>query len=170
MSSLTASVQRNQFVKTRKQILLHGTVNSAISDLSSSFRTHLQIDLNLEFSGQTCLILQIQLRGYKTLDPTTKHQKYIPAKLVLHIYRQTNTYLNTDICQLITGAFFFGMWSCKYSTNPKGEDKCTRILQKGGICFYRKRRELSHDSGILHMSDKVSPTFCTHKMGSKTPQ
>ena len=94
-----------------------------------------------------------------------KHQKAITAKLVLHIYKRTNTHLNTAIGQLITGAFFFGMRSCKYSTTPKGEDKRTRILQKGDIHFYIKLRKLSHDSGILHLADKVSPTFHTQKNG-----
>ena len=42
-----------------------------------------------------------------------------------------------------------------------------RILQKGDIRFYRKRRELSHNSGILHLADKVSPTFRTQKNGVK---
>ena len=42
-----------------------------------------------------------------------------------------------------------------------------RILQKGDIQFYRKRRELSHNSGILHLADKVSPTFHTQKNGVK---
>ena len=38
-----------------------------------------------------------------------------------------------------------------------------RILQKGDIRFYRKRRELFHDIGIIHLADKVSPTFHTQK-------
>ena len=59
------------------------------------------------------------------------------------------------------------MQSCKYSTTPKGEDKRTHILQKGDMRFYRKRRELPHDSGILHIADKVSPTFRTQKNGVK---
>ena len=99
--------------------------------------------------------------------PTTKHQKYIPENLALHVYRQTKTDLNTAIGQLIAGAFFFGMRPCEYSTTPKGEDKRTGILQKEGIRSYRKLRELSHDSGILHLSDKVSPIFLTQKNGVK---
>ena len=43
--------------------------------------------------------------------------------------------------------------------------KC--ILQKGDISFYRKHRELSHGIGILHLADKVSPTFRTQKNGVK---
>ena len=81
------------------------------------------------------LILQPQLKGYKTLDPPIKHQKAIPAKLVLHIYKRTGTHLNTAIGQVTTGAFLFGIRSCEYSTTPKGEDKNTHILQKGDICF-----------------------------------
>ena len=86
---------------------------------------------------------------------------------VLHIYKWTDTHLNTAIGELISGAFFFVMRSYEYSTTPKGEDKHTRILQKGDISFYRKCRELSHDSGILHLADKVSPTFRTQKNGAK---
>ena len=59
------------------------------------------------------------------------------------------------------------MRSCEYSTTTKGEDKHTRILQKGDIRFYRKRREIYHDSGILHLADKFSPTFRTKKNGVK---
>ena len=59
--------------KTGKHVLLHGPVKSDISDVSASFRTHLRSDPTLKSSGQKYLILQQQLRGYKTLDPTTKH-------------------------------------------------------------------------------------------------
>ena len=71
--------------------------------------------------------------------------------------------MNTAIGQLMAGVCFFGVWSCEYYINPKGEDKCTRILQKGGIHIYRKHRELFRKSGILHLADKVSPTFLTQK-------
>ena len=113
VSSFAASVQRNQFGTTRKQILLHGTIKSAILDVSASFRKHLRRDPTLEASGQTSLLLQIQLREYKTLEPTTKHQISITAKLILHIYRRTNTHLNTAIGQLVAGAFFFGILPCE---------------------------------------------------------
>ena len=50
---------------------------------------------------------------------------------------------------------------------PKGKDKRTHIPQKGDIHFYIKRRELSHDSAILHVADKVSTKFHTQKNGVK---
>ena len=85
----------------------------------------------------------------------------LSGRTQIHLIWRTDTHLNTAIGQLIAGAFFFGMRSCEYFTTPKGEDKGTRILQKGDIRFYRKCREISHDSGILHLADKVSPTFRT---------
>ena len=52
------------------------------------------------------LTLTETTNGIKTMDPTMKHQKAIPAKLVLQIYKRTNTHLNTAISQLIAGAFY----------------------------------------------------------------
>ena len=101
------------------------------------------------------------------MDPTTKHQKAILKNLVLHIYKGKNTHLNTAIGQLVVGAFFFNMRSCGYSTTHKREGNLTRILQKGDIRFYRECHELSHNSGILHLDDKVSQTFHTQKNGVK---
>ena len=57
VSSFTASVWRNQFGTTRKQIILHGTVKSSILNVSASFWMYLWSDLNLEASGQTSLLL-----------------------------------------------------------------------------------------------------------------
>ena len=125
---------------SQEKILLHGTVKSDILDVSASLQTYLMRNLNLEASVKKPLLLHRKIQGYRTLDPTTKHQKYIPANLVLHIYRQTNTHLNTSIGQLIAGEFFFGMQSCEYSTTPKGDYKRTHILHKGDIRFYRKHR------------------------------
>ena len=59
------------------------------------------------------------------------------------------------------------MRSCKYSTTPKGDHNQTCILWKGGIKFYRKRRKLPHSRGRLHLADKVSLAFRTHKIGVK---
>ena len=59
------------------------------------------------------------------------------------------------------------MQSCEYSTTPKWENKKTHILWKGDIRFYRKRRDLPHISGCLHLADKVSLKLRTQKNGAK---
>ena len=99
------------------------------------------------------------------MDPPTKHQKSIPDKLVFHIYNKKYSHLITAIMKLVAGYFFFVMRSCDYSATPKGGHKQTRILWKGDIKFYRKRHELPHSSGCLHLGVKVSPTFRTQING-----
>ena len=66
---------------------------------------------------------------------------------------------------MVAGAFLFSMRSCKYSASPKGWHKQTRILRKGDIKCYRKRRKLPHSSRRLNLVDKVSLTFRTQKNG-----
>ena len=62
---------------------------------------HLRGEPNLDASGQKSICLKRQLRGYKYVEPPTKHQKAIPAKLVLHIYKKKYSHLSTAITQLI---------------------------------------------------------------------
>ena len=64
-----------------------------------------------------------------------KHQKDIQAKLSLHIYKYTNTHMNTAIDQLIAGSFLFDIWSCKYSTTPKHQGNAHASFRKGIYVF-----------------------------------
>ena len=63
--------------------------------------------------------------------------------------------------EILVSSFAASVQQNQFSTTRK------RILQKGDIQFYRKHRELSHNSGILHLADKVSLTFRTQKNGGK---
>ena len=119
VSSFTTLVWRNKFNTTNKSKLLHVTVKGAVLDVSESFRMALWVNLTLDASGQKYLILQRQIWGYKSVDPTTKHHKDIPTKLVFHIYRKQKSHLSTVIRQLIVGYLLFVMRSCQYSTTPK---------------------------------------------------
>ena len=120
VSSFTSLVQTNHFGATRKLKLLHGTIKSAVLDISMSFQKHLWGNPILDASGKSSLSLQWYLWGYKAVDPPTKHQKDIPVKVVFHTYRKKYSHLSTSIRQMIAGAFFFGMQSCEYPTTPKG--------------------------------------------------
>ena len=100
----------------------------------------------------------VQISG----PPPMKHQKAIPSKLVFHIYRKQHSLMSSTMGQLITGAFFFGVWSCEYYTNLKAENKRTRILRNIDSRFYIKLRKLIYSSGWIHLADKVYPTFRTH--------
>ena len=170
MSSFVESVRRNQFSATRKHKILHRTVKAAVLDISTSFRAHLWGNPTLVASGQSSISLQQQLQGYKSMEHPVNHQKVIPSKMVFRICKKQYSRLSIAIGQMIGGAFFFGMQACEYYTTTKRWHKRTRILRKGEIKLYRKRRELPNSSGRLHLSDKVSPIFRTHNMGSRLPQ
>ena len=94
--------------------------------------------------------------------PEIYTSKASPTHLQAEKHTPEHSHWSTDRRRI-----FFSMRSCEYYTTPKGEDKRTRILQKRDIRFYRNCRELSHESGILHIADKVSQTFFTQKNGVK---
>ena len=165
--SLVELVRKNQFGTSKEATLLHGTVKAAISDVYESLRTSLWSKLTLDMSVQKSLLLKRQLRGYKSLESTTKHHKEILANLVLHIYKKQHSRLISSIFQLIAGTLFFNMWSCVYLTTPKGEEKKGVVLWNVNIRFYRKIFKLIHNSGQIHLVDKISPTFRTQKNGIK---
>ena len=50
---------------------------------------------------------------------------------------------------------------------PQKRQKYTRILRKGDIKFKRKRHDLTHDSGLFHLTEKVLLIIWTHKNGYK---
>ena len=57
---------------------------------------------------------------------------------------------------------------CDNASTPKnirGKNKQTCILRKGGIRFYRKRRELPHISSCIHITYNVSSTLRTQNNG-----
>ena len=93
---------------------------------------------------------------------------------MLQTYRKIHYHLSTAIGQLIAGTLFFGMRSYEYSTTPKGDNKQTSILWKGGIKLYRKVCELMNSrfhmqmpyKVYIHLANKASPTFQKNKMMS----
>ena len=74
---------------------------------------------------------------------------------MMRIYKRQHPHLSMAIVQFIAGDLLFSMWTSEYSMNLKGGVKLTCIFRKGGIRFYRKRRELIHNSGRIHLADKI---------------
>ena len=97
VSSFMELVRRNPFGTTKEGTLLHGTVKAVMSDVSQSLQTALWSKLTLDMSVQKSLLLKRKLRGYKSLESTTKHHKEILAKLVLHIYKKQHSCLISSI-------------------------------------------------------------------------
>ena len=135
MLSFATLVRRSQFGTTKKQTILHETVKYSVSDVSASFRTHLCINPTLYFSGQISSILQRQLRGCKTLDPTNKYQTYIPSKLVLHIYKQKNAHIDTAIGQMVACAFYLAWNPVSILLFLNGRTNAHAPFVKGACAF-----------------------------------
>ena len=83
------------------------------------------------------LTLTVITKGLKKARPNNQTSetytcKYSPP------HQQVNKYTSEHI-HWPTGhrRIFFRKGSCKYSTTPKGENKRTRILQKGDTHFYK---------------------------------
>ena len=106
-------------------------------------------------------LLGCQLRGFKNSDPNPTPQKAVSPTVIRAIASTTDTPLDQAIGQLIVGAFFFAMHSCKYSS-VSGK-RCTKLLELRNMRFYTNNRELSAASTFLHLADCVSITFFFQK-------
>jgi hypothetical protein len=69
------------------------------------------------------------------------------------------TELDIALEQLTIGAAFFACHSCKYSTVPRREEKCTKLLCLQNIRFFRDGHLISVPSADLESADSVATTF-----------
>lgn len=76
--------------------------------------------------------------------------------------------------QLLTGALFFAMRSCEYSTTPKQEEKKTKLLRLRNIRFFSRDKKgfmttIDHSSPLSSLSEAecISITFEDQKNGEK---
>ena len=92
-------------------------VKAALYGVPAYFRMDLWNDPDLDISGQTSLTLQKKYEYTRQLNHKPKNIRPT-ARLFYHIYRKQNFHLNKASRQIITGAIFFGIISCKYFTTP----------------------------------------------------
>ena len=87
---------------------------------------------------------------------------------MFHIYSKQNPHLITATIHITVGGLSFSTRSWKYSTTIKWEANLTHILRKLDIKYYRKHHDIAHRSCLVHLAEKVSPTFQTHNNYIKT--
>ena len=139
-----------------------------------AFRKNLRADPTLDSSGTRSVILSNQLKGYKSEDPPTKHQACLPLVVWKTIAADKSNPLNTAMSQLLSGALFFAMRSCEYSTTNKQEEKKTKLLRLKNIRFFSRDQNgfmitKPHSSPLKTLSNAecVSITFEDQKNGEK---
>jgi hypothetical protein len=122
-------------------------------------------DPRLDRDGKLTLLLQRQLRGYRSSDPSPKPQPALTATILRRFYEMALSTFDKTLCELFIGAFFFAMRSCEY-VQVSGPRR-TKILCLRNINFFRKRKRLHHNDPLLQNADCVSITFELQKKESK---
>lgn len=108
-----------------------------------------------------------QYSAYKNDDP-----RKIPEKAVLHciislIALEHATEKQRTITQLVIGASYFAMRSCKYLKVPRQDDKKTKQLTLSNIRFYSDGHLIAHSSPNLSTAASISITFESQKNSRK---
>ena len=174
MCGFAHSVRANHHQSTSKSRLAGGTVAATVSNVVQAFRKNLRPDPTLDNSGAKSIIIANQIKGYKNEDPSTKHQACLPLLVWKNIYNDHSNSLNTAMGQLLTGALFFAMRSCEYSSTPKQEEKKTKLLRLRNLRFFSRDKKgfmhtIPHSSSpkILSAAECISITFEDQKNGEK---
>ena len=96
------------------------------------------------------------------LDPTTKNQKASPSHLQADKHTSEHIHWPTYCrCIFLQRAFL------RVLNDSKSRGQMHTLPLERDICFYRKCRKISYNSGILHLFNKVSPELRTQKNGVK---
>jgi hypothetical protein len=110
--------------------------------------------------------LAAQLRGYALDNPEPSQRQALPAAVVEVVAKTKTTETHRAIGQLVTGAFFFAMRSCKYS--EASGSRRTKTVQIGDIVFRRDSKTIDSARKLaLAKADTVSVTYRTQKNGDR---
>ena len=108
--------------RERHEVLVEGTVRSAISHVVQAFRTAGRQNPTKDEDNKLSILLSCQYRAYKNDDPKQKQQKALPFSVLDELAKRKVTDLDTALAQLTIGAAFFACHSCEYSIVPKKEE------------------------------------------------
>ena len=134
------------------------TAKQALDDVASTIAASIGSDPRLDKNGKTWRIISRQVRGYKKVDPPTKHQKALPPEVYRQIIRCARSPRDLARSKLLAGSAFFYMRSCEYSKTNKKEQK-TRAIRLKDITFRHLGHIIPHDHPSLHKCDTVSILF-----------
>ena len=131
------------FSKGNVNSLAEGTIRTTIDYVAQTFRADNRPDPKVDDGGRLSCILQQQYKGYKNLDGNTKQQKALPLIVLRELAKNKSTVENLALAQLVIGALFFAMRSCKYSKVGIEEKKRTKIFFLRNIRFFKNNKEIT---------------------------
>ena len=164
LSAFCESVRRNENRKRKLDRLAGDTVKATLTNVCLTIWSSFWVNPAVDDKGAFSLTLKKQLHNYRQSDPPTKHQKALPTIVFKKIWQNKLSQKNIALSELITGALFFGMRSCEYSTTS-GKRK-TKKLEVKDIYFYLGRKEIKktkENLHSLHSATSVSVTFTLQK-------
>jgi hypothetical protein len=159
LGAFAMAVREGWFLRDCNEVLVEETVHGTVSHVVQAFRAagwqKPTKDDNIELS----ILLSQQYQAYKNKDPQQVQQKAIPFIVLDELVKCQVTELDIALAQLTIGAAFFACCSCKCSTVPRREEKCTKLLCLQNIRFFRDGHLISALSADLESADSVANTF-----------
>jgi hypothetical protein len=98
-------------------------------------------------------------------DPPEKPQQALSAEVIERLEALSTTETDQNIASLLIVGYFFAMRSCEYCT-VQGSRR-TKTIRLKGIRFFLGRRELPHNSPLLHKATSVTLLFEFQKNDSR---
>ena len=147
--------------RSAKQVIA-STANETINHVAATFVSNHRPNPTADISGQVHIYIRRQIKGYRRLDPPVKYQKALPPIVFRKIINQSHYPRAQARAQLLSGALFFAMRSCKYLFVGHG-DRRTKPLQVQDIVFMVGPTVIPHDHPHLHRAESVTINFGDQK-------
>ena len=140
------AMREGRFSRPSDGTLAEGTVKSAVSNVSLSFRDNGRSNPTKDDDGDLGRVLSRLFRAFRNKDPNPKQQKALPAQVLIMMYKRKETETERAVGQLGIGAFFWAMRSCEYLLVPQAEKGRTDILRLRNIRFFKDGCFLCHSN------------------------
>jgi hypothetical protein len=140
-------------------VVVEGTVQGAVSHVVQTFWAAGRQNPTKDDDRELSILSSRQYRTNKNQDPQKVQQKALLFIVLNKLAKHQVAELDIALGQLTIGAAFFACCSCEYSTVPKREERCTKLLCLQNIRFFKDRHLILAPSANLESADSMAITF-----------
>ena len=152
MCAFMYAIRRGDFSPTGDKVA-GKTAKTAVDNVAATITSSGGSDPRLDNSGSSSLLLDRQLRGYKKVDPKTKHQKAIPPEVYRFLLRRAFSPRTRALIELLCGNLFSGSRSCEYSKTQRHDEKQTPTTRPCDVIVIKNNSRLPYNHPKLHEAD-----------------
>jgi len=149
--AFAAFIQQHRKMEDKKYHLIANCIHSTVRNMGEAFELWHSANPILDHHGQLHVAISQQLKSYSSVDPQQKHRSAILPIIFKKTARAASTIQDSIMSQLVIGAFFFEMRSCKYLL-VKGTHKTETVMVKD-ILFYKQSKLTLHAKGYASISE-----------------